>query len=258
MVATKRSEYDRVMKRAAVWLVFVVGCGSDGEDREGLLWTIALIVGLVAVGLVLEFLLSDSERMRRAFRRARRVSIAEAPEGEVVRIYGRVLPGETVEAPLTGRRCVYYSVNIGVEVPYVLETGGVAFTIDDGTGRAIVDPNGARIIESDRAEWRFIDKPTAREAAFLARHGIEPPADNDTFGYKERVFEIGGPIAVMCRPVRLLAPDAAAADSRSAVYRDEPPVHLRVGGSSTLPIRRIRPGKNALTDAPILLGDAEK
>jgi hypothetical protein len=242
------------MKRAAVSLLFIGGCGPDGEG----LWIVAAVcVGFLAIHYVLEFVESFSapERM---MRRARRVSIAEAPEGEVVRIDGWVLPGETVEVPLTGRRCVYYSVTVEIDdggewCNLARETGGVAFTIDDGTGCAIVDPEGARIIKWGSTERRLGSDSTPREAAFLARHGIKPLGK--TLYYQECVFEIGGPIAVMCQPIRELAPDVA---SRSAVYRAEPRVHLRLGGSSTPPIRRIRPGKDAWTDTPVLLSDAGK
>jgi hypothetical protein len=185
------------------------------------------------------------KRTRRALRRARRVSIAEAPEGEVIRIDGRVAKGETVEAPLSGRLCVYYSITVDEPdgdhpFPRARETGGVAFTIDDGTGRAIVDPEGARIIECGSTRSGTIEEPTAREAAFLERHGISLVYERDDrkrlikpLWYREHVSEIGDSIAVMCQPRR--EPDRDAA-SRSTVYREPPPPDLYVSGSSARPI----------------------
>lgn len=85
----------------------------------------------------------------------------------------------------------------------------------------------------------ILDDPSARQAAFLERHGIGQ-FFGQTLDYYEHVFEIGESIAVMGRPVRELDPDEA---SRGAgVYRDPPPppVHLLVVGSSTRPMMLTR------------------
>jgi hypothetical protein len=207
--------------------------------------TLLLILALAAVPLgIATWYGSGSARIRRALRGARRVSIAEAPEGEVVRIDGRVAEGEALEAPLTGRRCVYYVAVVeekgdaGDWMEVVRESGGVRFMVEDGTGHAIIDPEGARINVDLDSTTRSgtIDEPTSRETAFLARHRVKGIGlfFNRTLRYREGVFEIGEPIAVMCQPVREPDPDAA---SRTAGYRDLPPTRLRVGGSSARPIR---------------------
>jgi hypothetical protein len=197
---------------------------------------------------------SDAAKIRRALRDARPVSIAEAPEGEVVRLDGRVMEGETVEAPLTGRRCVYYVAVVEEEISdswheRATESGGVCFTIDDGTGRAIVDPAGARIdIDLDRGTASgTLDDPTAKERAFLERHRLEATGwvFNKKLRYREGVFEVGEPIAIMCRPVREPEP---AVSSREAGYRDAPPTRLRIGGSSRYPI--LLSDSRRITQAP--------
>lgn len=193
--------------------------------------------------------------LRRALRKARHASIADAPEGEAVRLDGRVADGETLIAPLTGRRCVFYVATIeenvdprGGWIERVRETRGVRFTVDDSTGRLIVDPAQAQIdVDIDRTSHSgFLDNPTPAEAGFLERHKLQPSGRyfNRRFRYCEGVFEIGEPIAVMCYPIREPDPDAV---SRTFVgYRELAPTRLRVGGSSEHPI--------LLSDAPTLTG----
>jgi hypothetical protein len=199
-------------------------------------------IGLAASGIA-GWYWSDAARIRRALRDARPASIAAAPEGEVVRLDGRVLEGETVEAPLTGRRGVYYVAIVEEEDgsghwrERAREAGGVAFTIDDGTGRAIVDPAGARIdvdLDSETASGT-LDDPTAKEQAFLERHGLKATGwiFNKKLRYREGVFEVGERIAVMCQPVREPEPSTS---SWEVGYRDAPPTRLRIGGSSRYPI----------------------
>lgn len=126
----------------------------------------------------------EAAKIRRELQRALPFSIAEAPEGEVVRLEGRVVEGETLVAPLTGRCCVYYVATIeeydrygglGAKWPErVRETRCVQFAIEDGTGRAIVDPTDARIDATiDRfTESGLFHDPSPIEVAFLERHGL--------------------------------------------------------------------------------------
>ncbi|HWO18404.1 MAG TPA: GIDE domain-containing protein [Kofleriaceae bacterium] len=205
---------------------------------------LVLVLGGIAAGATWYW--SATARLRRALRRAKRVSIADAPEGAVVRLDGRVLEGETLEAPLTGRRCVYYVAIVeefeAGSTPdswreLTREARGVQFTIEDGTGRAIVDPEGARVdVDLDRtASSGALEEPTAAQAAFLERRGVKLTgwSSNRTLRYREGVFEVGEPIAVMCRPMR--EPDPGAA-SREVGYREAPSTRLRVGGSARHPI----------------------
>jgi len=55
---------------------------------------------------------SADQVARRALAPTPHCSIDEAEEGQVVRIVGRVEPQATLEAPLTGRRCVAWRVKV--------------------------------------------------------------------------------------------------------------------------------------------------
>jgi hypothetical protein len=189
---------------------------------------------------------SATARLRRALRRAKHVAIAEAPEDALVRLDGRVVEGEALEAPLTGRRCVYYLAIVeefqAGSTPdswreIAREARGVRFAIEDGTGRAIVDPDGARIdVDLDRTSTSgTLENPTEAQTAFLERKGVKLTgwSFNKTLRYREGVFEVGELIAIMCRPMR--EPDPGAAP-REVGYRDAPGTRLRVGGSARHPI----------------------
>ncbi len=75
----------------------------------------------------------------------------DAPEvrgSSVVRIVGIVSAAETLFAPLSGRECVFYVATAHAQDAdgpvLVREQRGLAFELNDGTGRALVDPEGAR------------------------------------------------------------------------------------------------------------------
>lgn len=71
-----------------------------------------------------------------------RSNIADVRDGAAATLRGTVRrAGERVlQAPLSGRACVYWEVNEGVGSDAPAEVEGVAFWIEDATGRALVRP----------------------------------------------------------------------------------------------------------------------
>jgi len=209
---------------------------------------IAAGVAVVAAG----FLWNEKAKIRRELRGARRVDIAELGEGRTGRLVGAVGDGPTLQAPLTGRSCVFYEATVeefrssgksGSWRQVAREVDGVTFVIDDGTGRAIIDPTGARVavdIDMTTRSGTF-DDATPVEEQFLIRHGLRASGwmFNRTLRYREGVIEIGETIAVMGQGVR--EPDPAAV-GKVGGYRTGPPTRLRLGGSARHPI--------LLSDAP--------
>ena len=82
--------------------------------------------------------------------------------------WARLMPGDPIHAPLSGLPCTWYSYEVEK-----LETGvdsqgrrrsewrtiekGISeaiFFLEDGTGRCIVDPDGAEVTPSIRIQWR--------------------------------------------------------------------------------------------------------
>src|SRR5687767_14641062 len=107
----------------------------------------------------------EARRLRKAVREAKPVAIADLDEATLGRIEGKVDALENdLEAPLTGRRCVYYSYSILEDVgPYARagaivtlhrETHSVPFLLENAGHRAVVDPEGATV--SARVDFEVV------------------------------------------------------------------------------------------------------
>jgi hypothetical protein len=178
-----------------------------------------------------------------------RVAIADAAEGVTIEIAGTIVSGATIEAPLTGRACVHYDLEIveesrgtgapglGVRRGYGLhitpgrlhEVRGVTFTIEDDTGRALIDPAGAEIHPVAIAREMTIGDPTVRQRALLVQHHMHARQNR----FREGVLAIGDRVAVIGTAVREPDPDGAA---RAHGYRGDTPTRLRLGGSAKHPL----------------------
>ena len=181
---------------------------------------------------------------------AERRSLAELPEGVVARVVGRAAQlTEVLEAPLTGRPCVYYKVtitrpllNLGGTLAH--EERGVMFALDDGTERAVVDPTNCLVdlVVDERDASGADHRPTGREQVLLSRFNIEQkewpaarqgpqiPLDRD-FVYREAIIGVGEEIAILGRGMRL---DADAVSN--AAYRGTQPIRLHMSSSTDHPM----------------------
>ncbi len=119
-----------------------------------------------------------------------------------VEFEGRVnaLPGEPVHAPLSGRVCVWYDYSIDhlesrwrggrrQSVWVSLEQGrsDAIFALEDGTGRCVIDPDGADMQPTHVISWQGYEKYPYNT----------PPGHSDFTGpyrYRERLIEPGDPI----------------------------------------------------------------
>lgn len=76
--------------------------------------------------------------------------------------YAELMPGEPIRAPLTGTPCIWWEYSVEERVRTGRSRGwrviehdvsGALFALDDPTGRCIVDPDGAEVIESIKQVW---------------------------------------------------------------------------------------------------------
>jgi hypothetical protein len=203
----------------------------------------AVIVLVVIGGIALAgWMFSEGTRVRRALRKAPRIAIGAMQEGQVARVVGKVSHGEPIAAPISGRPCFYFDAI--VEERYrngwrrvLREKGGVPFGIEDGTGRAMVDPTHADVALTFDASTRSgtFDDATGPEEAFLARHKQKSQGwvFNRTLRYREAIIEPNEVVAIMGQGVREPDPEAAGADRG---YRDAPPTLLRMRGGQQSPL----------------------
>ncbi len=195
---------------------------------------ILLLVG-VAGGLI--WYLGKRQALMRRLKQAKPWSIGELPEDTLGKIVGHARPvAETLTAPISGRSCVFYEVSVvqdhGKSSSTIIhELQGVPFYLEDGTGRAIVDPRGAEVVlEQDfSTSSGTLDDATPVETAFLQRHGKEPKGwvFNKSLRYRESIIGIGESVAVLGAGVREPDPDAPPSQD----YRGAMPTRLRLSNA---------------------------
>lgn len=169
--------------------------------------------------------------------------IGELPANEVGHIHGWVAPtGNLLTAPLSGRRCVYYAIEViqnsnpHYQIRILEERDGVPFTLADSTGEAIVDPACAKLgVRFDHVEYTsWLDRTTTVHDALLARHGV---AGKDAFGtrrleFNEAVIAPGDRLSIVGAGDR--RPDTSP--SREVLYREPARTRLHLAGTEATPL----------------------
>ncbi len=195
-----------------------------------------IVVIVAGVGALIWYL-SKRQALTRKLKQAKAWSIGELPEDTLGKIVGTARPAaEPLTGPISGRPCVFYVVSVvqdhGKSSSTIIhEVRGVPFYLEDGTGRALVDPQGAEVVlEQDfSTSSGILDDATPVEEAFLRRHGKEPQgwAFNKSLSYRESIIEIGEKVAVLGSGVREPDPDAPP----SGDYRGAMPTRLRLSNA---------------------------
>src|SRR5262245_4296976 len=113
---------------------------------------------------------SAERRLRRLIRRTARSWTVDAEDGKLVRLIGNVeISGAPMQAPLSGRPCVYYVASLAEHQQVtILERKGIDFSIRDGAGTAAIDVEGADVRLPDDLHFPSV---SPRCAEFLRRHG---------------------------------------------------------------------------------------
>lgn len=227
----------------APWQLHAVMAYRRGSLPAGAWVAIILVILLI---VVLSWYFSHGARLKRQLKAARPWALAELPEDTHGRVVGRALPlTEQLAGPLTGRPCVYYIAMVEEQrstgrstywKTVASETRGVPFVLEDGTGRAIVDPNGAQValdFDANSKSGTFDNADPVQEA-FLARHGQKSQGwvFNKSLRYREAMIEVGEMIAVLGSGVREPDPNAPP----EAAYRGAPPTRLRLTSSARFPL----------------------
>jgi hypothetical protein len=198
-----------------------------------LLGAIALLG--IAGSLAGIYALSLGRRRRDALPPAPRVPIAEVRGSSVARIVGIVSAPETLFAPLSGRECVFYVATAHAKDAdgpvLVREQRGLSFELNDGTGRALVDPEGATGAWDARALPEY---PLENIQSFVRRHQGElaarPPGTDVV--YHEWLIRPDAWIAAQGQAERAPASGAAA----QTAYRAHVPSVVRMAVRADQPL----------------------
>jgi hypothetical protein len=165
-------------------------------------------------------------RARRALQRqAPPLTVAELAEGRPARITGTIIALDAVEAPLTKRSCVYAeqrselyatgSNRMVRELPRA--SRGTPFLVDDGTGRVLVDPHGARVAMVFDHDSENVPEGQGTNTGF---DRILERNSRGRVRHTEGVLQAGARIAVLGTCTR--APADAAAPLRLAAAAGAP------------------------------------
>ncbi len=196
--------------------------------------------------------------LRELMRQAPYLAVSELPESAWACITGtvRLLDGNKLEAPLSGRPCVYYAVRVdSLVAPQRANTlmrarDAVPFLIEDRGHRALIDPMHARIsaeIDFATRSASAFDADPRQRSLLATRRALVQRHMYQTAGllYYESIIEAGEPVAVLGAGTREADPDAAPGDYR------EVPTRIQLAGSQRFPILICdRPNQIGLSHAP--------
>jgi molybdopterin-binding protein len=175
--------------------------------------------------------------IRRQVRRLSITAIDRVSDGARVKISGRLDPGrQPLEAPITGRPCAAWSVEVqeGTSFTSILvEVQAQDFALRDGSARAALVRTGQAsiVFDSDASVWQR--QVTGRMRAFLERHRVP---DRGYYGggaplrYIEGVLEAGEEVSVVGT-----ARVELDATSDAASYR-EPPMRVVLDATPRAPL----------------------
>lgn len=189
-----------------------------------------LVIGGVGAVSYTVFHLTREASLRRRMLAAPPTRIVEIHEGARPRVVGTVIAhAGTVTAPFSGKPCVYYEVTIEKRPRDLWELvfedrASVPFTLQDDSGRALVDADGAAVsidaVITEIAEEHLT--PSQRGLQRLASDWLE-----GRMRVVERRIDAGAVIAVIGGATREPDPDAQPTDA----YRGESPTRVRFASS---------------------------
>jgi len=206
-----------------LWTLGPGACGENRTVRDVIFWFFAIAFGVsLALKLagaardVVRRLTASDKRYERLLRRTPSRPIAEATDGELVRIVGKVaLVEQPVVGELTGKpaACTALEVHRALGEQRVLRDVRCApFWLEDPTGRVLVQAGSAHCaLEVDTTLFSGgIDdpRPSAAMKALLARRGLAA-TDLVRLRYTEANLQVGQLVCVYGLARREADPDDA-------------------------------------------------
>ncbi|MEM9192107.1 MAG: hypothetical protein AAGF12_23240 [Myxococcota bacterium] len=126
---------------------------------------------------------SEGAVLRRQMRRVQRQRIGDAVDGSEVKVCGVVDDeGPLLEAPLTGRRCVAWTIEVwegdaGPDAPPLVRDAGLRdFLLYEESGRGLVRLERVRFLLTQKSHFRSgpFTLPSERAEAYLDQCGVRP------------------------------------------------------------------------------------
>lgn len=174
-------------------LPFVVG--DPPVDEPGELWFV--VAGVLHLGgiFVAGWALARRDHLRLIRETPTTETGSTLQPGDLVELEGEAAPAEeTLTAPVTGEPCIAYRYRVedrrwaGRHHTWVTVDhgrGSVPLTVDDGTGRAYVDPQGARLELHDVEVVTVDDDEQPPEPVRELNESVPAVDDGDRARYRE-------------------------------------------------------------------------
>lgn len=166
---------------------------------------LAIIPGI----LLFSYYFSDQQVVRRRLKKLRFANIEDLKVGQVVKLTGSAeVLSETLEAPLSGRECLYYKTNVTENKKngstLIDEQKGKNFLLDQNGQKIEITTQNVRsfLISDGKYRSGWMDEPTERMTIYLKKHGHDAKnflGITKSIKCKEGVIEIGEMIAVAGR-----------------------------------------------------------
>ncbi len=166
------------------------------------------IVVLSATGLFLLTRRWGSPSPALRMRQARATTIRNVRDGEVVKVVGRVTADAPLIAPITERPCVSFRIDAADGLAGVGPGSGqlfaharsCPFVLDDGTGRAFVDPRTPKAVIEAREHQRVGVLERAELDRRLAARSLRAErASREQVSFRELAVPVGERVAVLGR-----------------------------------------------------------
>jgi hypothetical protein len=174
-----------------------------------------LIFGIIALFIltviIIGTLFSKKTIVKRKLKEGKRIPIASFKHNEKARVVGRVeCIDEPLIAPLSGRKCAYYCVQVEVKKSsgkssswhdLIEEEVAGKFVVRDGESCAIVDTSQIKtyLVPDAHFSSGFMNDAAPVLERYLLKHGFRSTGIlglNKTLRYKEGILEIGETVAV--------------------------------------------------------------
>lgn len=187
-------------------------------------------------------------RQRRLLRRTPRTPICKAPRAGTLKVVGKVTSqGPPVLSPVTCTPCAYYELTIdewilGIAATMVRQTSSKSLSIDDGTGRGVIELDHALVFLTGdgRVTWGLAsDAPEVIVRLFnqSGRSAIDEHGLLKGITFRERILLEGDTIAAWGRAEWDVARDDPSL--LTAGYRETP---------ERLLVRSPRDGQTLISD----------
>ena len=181
---------------------------AQNQDQIGM-----FILGLISLGVIIFLVAYYSKKavIIRTLRKFPKTAISSLQENQLAKIIGKAKPiKEVLKAPLSGRKCVYYSIKVEQKSggknqhwkTIINDEIAPHFLIESYAGKVLIKMTNFKgyFVEDALYKSGHFNDATNKLENYLKVHGkksLDFFGFNKTLRYKEAVVEVGEKVAVL-------------------------------------------------------------